>query len=244
MIRDLDAKRAALLPLVRQLPKAHFDTLRYLMLHLNRFVSRRSRSQPPASPSDLRLSNRRRVMALQKENLMSARNLGVVFGRESSLSSLSPSLATLLLCLTPFLILRSTSYPHALSRPVSRVRRHGWESPGHRLARRARAGSFCSSTGPGGLVLPSSPFLPFSPFGPILLRSSRFFTSFLSSSLSFIQRVAAVLVLSSPPSFSRSNVIPSCSLQPLERPRSFFTLALTLFCIRYRYRSCSPLRTR
>ncbi|KAL7415276.1 hypothetical protein BDY24DRAFT_338178 [Mrakia frigida] len=56
MIRDLDAKRAALLPLVRQLPKAHFDTLRYLMLHLNR------------------------VMALQKENLMSARNLGVVFG--------------------------------------------------------------------------------------------------------------------------------------------------------------------
>lgn len=37
-IRDPEAKRAALLALVLQLPKPHFDTLRYLMMHLNRYA--------------------------------------------------------------------------------------------------------------------------------------------------------------------------------------------------------------
>ncbi|CDZ98300.1 Chimaerin and related Rho GTPase activating proteins [Phaffia rhodozyma] len=56
MIRDPEVKKEQLSALIHQLPKPHFETLKFLMLHLNR------------------------VMALQSINLMSAKNLGVVFG--------------------------------------------------------------------------------------------------------------------------------------------------------------------
>ncbi|CAE6465658.1 unnamed protein product [Rhizoctonia solani] len=55
-IRDTAAKHEALVSLVRQLPPEHYHTLRYLMLHLSR------------------------VKDCSDENLMSARNIGVVFG--------------------------------------------------------------------------------------------------------------------------------------------------------------------
>ncbi|KAH7339438.1 hypothetical protein B0J17DRAFT_570370 [Rhizoctonia solani] len=55
-IRDTMAKHEALVSLVRQLPPEHYHTLRYLMLHLSR------------------------VKDCSDENLMSARNIGVVFG--------------------------------------------------------------------------------------------------------------------------------------------------------------------
>jgi hypothetical protein len=44
--------------LLKELPKEHYDTLRTLMLHLNR------------------------VTAVSSVNLMTSQNLGVVFGRE------------------------------------------------------------------------------------------------------------------------------------------------------------------
>ncbi|CAE6481145.1 unnamed protein product [Rhizoctonia solani] len=55
-IRDTTAKHEALVSLVRQLPLEHYHTLRSLMLHLSR------------------------VKDCSDENLMSARNIGVVFG--------------------------------------------------------------------------------------------------------------------------------------------------------------------
>ncbi|KZW00267.1 RhoGAP-domain-containing protein [Exidia glandulosa HHB12029] len=55
-IKDPQTKMSAILQLVQQLPAEHFYTLRFLMLHLHR------------------------VQCGQEENLMSARNLGVVFG--------------------------------------------------------------------------------------------------------------------------------------------------------------------
>ncbi|CEL61068.1 putative Rho-type GTPase-activating protein 4 OS=Schizosaccharomyces pombe (strain 972 / ATCC 24843) GN=rga4 PE=1 SV=2 [Rhizoctonia solani AG-1 IB] len=55
-IRDTMAKHEALVSLVRQLPLEHYHTLRCLMLHLSR------------------------VKDCSDENLMSARNIGVVFG--------------------------------------------------------------------------------------------------------------------------------------------------------------------
>jgi Rho-type GTPase-activating protein 1/2 len=38
MIKDVNAKHEALLGLVNQLPHEHYETLRMLMLHLNRYV--------------------------------------------------------------------------------------------------------------------------------------------------------------------------------------------------------------
>ncbi|KAJ1304403.1 hypothetical protein OPQ81_005552 [Rhizoctonia solani] len=55
-IRDATAKHEVLVSLVRQLPPEHYHTLRYLMLHLSR------------------------VKDCSDENLMNARNIGVVFG--------------------------------------------------------------------------------------------------------------------------------------------------------------------
>ncbi|KAG8904479.1 hypothetical protein FRB99_001691 [Tulasnella sp. 403] len=55
-IKEPRDKHVALLGLVSQLPREHYHTLRYLILHLYR------------------------VLARSNENLMSARNLGVVFG--------------------------------------------------------------------------------------------------------------------------------------------------------------------
>lgn len=57
-IKDPQKKVQVITQLVQQLPAEHFYTLKYLMLHLHR------------------------VQCGQEENLMSARNLGVVFGRE------------------------------------------------------------------------------------------------------------------------------------------------------------------
>ncbi|KAH7108287.1 RhoGAP-domain-containing protein [Auriculariales sp. MPI-PUGE-AT-0066] len=56
VIKDVSTKMVVLADLVHQLPREHFYTLKFLMLHLHR------------------------VQAGQEENLMSARNLGVVFG--------------------------------------------------------------------------------------------------------------------------------------------------------------------
>ena len=61
-LKDPQTKMAAITTLVHQLPHEHYCTLRFLMLHLHR------------------------VQAGQEENLMSARNLGVVFGRKSIVS--------------------------------------------------------------------------------------------------------------------------------------------------------------
>ena len=57
-IRDANNKHSALRALLKELPKDHYDTLRILMLHLNR------------------------VTAKSSVNLMTSQNLGVVFGRE------------------------------------------------------------------------------------------------------------------------------------------------------------------
>ncbi|KAK4687927.1 Rho-type GTPase-activating protein 1/2, partial [Tremellales sp. Uapishka_1] len=55
-IRDVNNKHSALCALLKELPKEHYNTLRELMLHLNR------------------------VTALSSVNLMTSQNLGVVFG--------------------------------------------------------------------------------------------------------------------------------------------------------------------
>ncbi|KAG9103589.1 hypothetical protein FRC06_009723 [Ceratobasidium sp. 370] len=55
-IRDTNVKREALISLIQQLPPEHYHTLRFLMLHLSR------------------------VKDCSEENLMTARNIGVVFG--------------------------------------------------------------------------------------------------------------------------------------------------------------------
>lgn len=55
-LKDPQTKTTAFIALVQQLPREHYYTLKFLMLHLHR------------------------VQAGQDENLMSARNLGVVFG--------------------------------------------------------------------------------------------------------------------------------------------------------------------
>ncbi|WWC71939.1 uncharacterized protein I206_105898 [Kwoniella pini CBS 10737] len=55
-IRDTNNKHSALCALLKELPKEHYNTLRTLMLHLNR------------------------VTALSSVNLMTSQNLGVVFG--------------------------------------------------------------------------------------------------------------------------------------------------------------------
>lgn len=57
-IRDTANKHAALCALLKELPRNHYDTLKILMLHLNR------------------------VTAQSSVNLMTSQNLGVVFGRE------------------------------------------------------------------------------------------------------------------------------------------------------------------
>ncbi|KAG8743250.1 hypothetical protein FRC10_012294 [Ceratobasidium sp. 414] len=65
-IRDTNAKREALVSLVYQLPPEHYHTLRFLMLHLSR------------------------IKDCSEENLMTARNIGVVFG-PTLLRSADPS---------------------------------------------------------------------------------------------------------------------------------------------------------
>jgi hypothetical protein len=65
-IRDANNKHSALCALLKELPKEHYDTLRALMLHLNR------------------------VTAKSSLNLMTSQNLGVVFGRESYSIRLGP----------------------------------------------------------------------------------------------------------------------------------------------------------
>lgn len=57
-IRDTNNKRQAVLALLHELPKEHYNTLKALMLHLNR------------------------VTSYSGVNLMSSQNLGVVFGRK------------------------------------------------------------------------------------------------------------------------------------------------------------------
>lgn len=58
VIKDQSNKQTAFLALLKELPMDHYNTLRALMLHLNR------------------------VMQAAGSNLMTSQNLGVVFGRE------------------------------------------------------------------------------------------------------------------------------------------------------------------
>lgn len=62
--------------LVSELPKEHYHTTRALMLHLHRCVTETSTAGPFLTSSAIRVSEKSEV------NLMHARNLGVVFGRE------------------------------------------------------------------------------------------------------------------------------------------------------------------
>lgn len=77
-IQDPVRKSSKYADLVKQLPTEHYYTLRMLMLHLYRFVHPRaivfSRVVSDVIPSC-------RVQEYNKHNLMTARNLGVVFGR-------------------------------------------------------------------------------------------------------------------------------------------------------------------
>jgi len=76
--RDPIAKGRALANLVNELPPEHFETLRNLMLHLHG------------------------IMMQSDVNLMTARNLGVVFGRQLSL--LLPIVSLLMDCSTATLM--------------------------------------------------------------------------------------------------------------------------------------------
>lgn len=74
-IRDPALRDSSLLELVNRLPSEHYFTLRMLMLHLNRWV--------PLRLNWLHLSIiSTSVRGHCEVNLMNARNLGVVFGRE------------------------------------------------------------------------------------------------------------------------------------------------------------------
>lgn len=75
-IREPRGKAESLSSLVYQLPSEHFHTLRYLMLHLHRFVL--VRLQCAWQLNGYFTSVQLRCF----ENLMNARNLGVVFGRK------------------------------------------------------------------------------------------------------------------------------------------------------------------
>lgn len=57
VIKEVSNKQAAFTALLKELPRDHYNTLRALMLHLNR------------------------VMQASGSNLMTSQNLGVVFGR-------------------------------------------------------------------------------------------------------------------------------------------------------------------
>lgn len=73
-IKDEEAKNEALTEVVNQLPNTHYYTLKMLMLHLNKYVF----DLVCLSVADICRS----VMQHSEINLMNARNLGVVFGRE------------------------------------------------------------------------------------------------------------------------------------------------------------------
>lgn len=59
VLRDLDKKRTTFENLIKQLPKPHYDTLRFFALHLHH-------------------------LTFNEENKMSARTFGTVFGRKSA----------------------------------------------------------------------------------------------------------------------------------------------------------------
>ncbi|KAH8992790.1 hypothetical protein EDB86DRAFT_2930892 [Lactarius hatsudake] len=75
-LQDPVHKSSKYADLVKQLPTEHYYTLRMLMLHLHRFIHPRVIC---LAASDMVPS--RRVQEHHKQNLMTARNLGVVFGR-------------------------------------------------------------------------------------------------------------------------------------------------------------------
>lgn len=82
MLRDPPAKTEGLLDLVNQLPQEHYETLRMLMLHLNRYYCL-------SSFCWLLLTEMvNRICQQSERNLMGSRNLGVVFGRRCSCHSL------------------------------------------------------------------------------------------------------------------------------------------------------------
>lgn len=80
-LREPAAKNQTLLELVNKLPAEHYYTLRRLMVHLNRYGS-------ATFPISLLMTVFVcRVHERCEKNLMTARNLGVVFGRMLTLSS-------------------------------------------------------------------------------------------------------------------------------------------------------------
>lgn len=73
--RDIATKNKALVDLINRLPNEHYCTLRMLMLHLHGWVSRTNHLTLSLQfPID-------RIYERSERNLMTARNLGVVFGR-------------------------------------------------------------------------------------------------------------------------------------------------------------------
>ncbi len=76
-MKDISEKVAHLIQLVRQLPKEHYATLKLLMFHLHRYVLSLTWLAIFSS-----LTTFDSVKLQSHINLMNARNLGVVFGRE------------------------------------------------------------------------------------------------------------------------------------------------------------------
>lgn len=78
-IKDADLKYEALLEVVNKLPNEYYYTLRMLMLHLHRSVD-----LPFYTSFSPLIQSFCSVREHSEQNLMTARNLGVVFGREST----------------------------------------------------------------------------------------------------------------------------------------------------------------
>ena len=80
-VKDLQIKGQALSDLVKQLPAEHYHTLAKLMLHLHAYVLFYIMIVCGDSETDGD-TNLFRIQLHADVNLMNARNLGVVFGRE------------------------------------------------------------------------------------------------------------------------------------------------------------------
>jgi hypothetical protein len=99
-IRDAVAKQETLIDLINSMPNEHYYTLRMLMMHLHQFVDFLS---VLCTVSDLLTSVGRRADI----NLMTGRNLGVVFGRTPFCIDLLGGSTDFLDFLSPATLMRS-----------------------------------------------------------------------------------------------------------------------------------------
>ena len=93
-----------------------------------------------------------RIQEHHEENLMTARNLGVIFGRMLSLC------CSVFVCFTLWLT-RHRSYAYAFPQSCSRVQRHGWQGADHRMACRERANDFPANADVNLIIHPRSPLV-------------------------------------------------------------------------------------